>query len=414
MSHKFFRGFPNLFLLVLVLTACASLTSVSPTQLSSSDQVATVVAATLQALPTNTPVAVTSEAPAELLPHALYYLDGQVRRIERDAKTNAELTFEPSGVVGYDVSLVDGTLAFIADNQLLLVNADGSNRRVLVQGDPTKAEHDPRFFKEPLSNPVFSPDGLTIAYAHKGLNLNDVTTGVSKLVLEDQRSEMGFPIEIYSPVSYSPDGTKLLLALGGWESSPKHAVYVPETNTFVRYAEVQGYFCCSDLGGPPVWSPDSSSFYGVASLGELTGFRFGELWNVDAENGAVTRTLPSSFEGAETLHLPIAPYFVPDGQLYFFFGTYTMGSGYYHPPVLNLVRSAPDGVTDRTVLRDDNFVLINGALWAPDASFVIASTQPAPLWDQNQEGGVLELYYTDGQKSAVWLAPFGKQMKWGP
>jgi hypothetical protein len=34
--------------------------------------------------------------------------------------------------------------------------------------------------------------------------------------------------------------------------------------------------------------------------------------------------------------------------------------------------------------------------------------------DWDLDGGVLELYYTDGQKSKVWLAPFGQQMKWGP
>lgn len=49
----------NLFLLMLVaalaLSACASPTEVSPTQPSSSDQAATVVPATKQALPTNTP-----------------------------------------------------------------------------------------------------------------------------------------------------------------------------------------------------------------------------------------------------------------------------------------------------------------------------------------------------------------------
>lgn len=49
----------TLFSLVMVtllaLTACASPTGVSPTQLSASDHVATVVAATLQAIPSNTP-----------------------------------------------------------------------------------------------------------------------------------------------------------------------------------------------------------------------------------------------------------------------------------------------------------------------------------------------------------------------
>jgi hypothetical protein len=51
-------------------------------------------------------------------------------------------------------------------------------------------------------------------------------------------------------------------------------------------------------------------------------------------------------------------------------------------------------------------------LWAPDASFVIVAT--APDRNGNREGGVLELYPTNGQRSKLWLAPFGKQMKWGP
>jgi hypothetical protein len=69
-------------------------------------------------------------------------------------------------------------------------------------------------------------------------------------------------------------------------------------------------------------------------------------------------------------------------------------------------------LTDRTVLRDENFVMIEEALWAPDASFVIVATALGRNWDL--DGGVLELYYTDGQKDKVWLAPFGQQMNWGP
>ena len=98
--------------------------------------------------------------------------------------------------------------------------------------------------------------------------------------------------------------------------------------------------------------------------------------------------------------------------MYFFFGTYDVDSGFFDAPVLELVRSAPDGVTNRTVLRDENFVLMNEALWAPDASFVIVAMCSCTDWDQ--DGGVLELYSTDGQKEIVWLAPYGEQMKWGP
>jgi hypothetical protein len=98
--------------------------------------------------------------------------------------------------------------------------------------------------------------------------------------------------------------------------------------------------------------------------------------------------------------------------LYFFLGTYALDSGFFDAPVLSMVRSAADGVTDRTVLRNENFVLMEEVLWAPDASFAIVATALGRDWDLN--GGVLELYYTDGENDPRWLAPFGKLLKWGP
>ena len=81
------------------------------------------------------------EAPADaLLPHTFYFLGTdtadltQVFRIERDGETQKQLTFEPDSVKDYDVSLADGSVAYVANNQLLLVNADGSDRRLLVDG----------------------------------------------------------------------------------------------------------------------------------------------------------------------------------------------------------------------------------------------------------------------------------------
>ena|SRR5688572_13039090 len=405
------------FLLAFVISGCASPTDVTETQPSSSEQVGTVVAMTLQALmPTVAETATTvPEATTSLLPHSLYYLGrdsqsiSQIYRMQRDGKTVTQLTFEPLNVTDYDVSIMDGSLAYVASNQLLLANADGSNRRVLVDGGTGP---DLRGFY----GPVFSPDGGTLAYADKGVNLYSVSTGVSKLVIENQYGDplpsgALFPLEIYTPERYSPDGTKLLLALGHWEVAPSHAVYYPDTNTLVRYEEVQDYIYCCSFHGGPVWSPDSSSFYGVASVHD-TAYQFGELWRVDAANGALTRTFNSPLAGSETVSLPVEPYPAPDGQLYFFFGAYDVNSGFFDAPVLELVRSASDGVTDRTVLRDENFVLMDEALWAPDASFVIVAIDTARSWDL--DGGVLELYYTDGQKEAVWLAPHGQQMKWGP
>jgi hypothetical protein len=397
---------------VLVITVVACTSPARITQ-PSADQMETVVAATFQALAPEAAASSTSvpTAVSSLLSHTLYFLGNdsqgisQIYRMERDGTTKTQLTLEPVQVWDYDVSRADGSLAFETNSQLILVNADGSNRRIVAE---TTSNPEGRGF----FHPVFSPDGQTLAYARGGLNLYSVPAAVSTLVIVDQMNDIGdghvLPVETYMPERYSSDGTKLLLALGHWEVAPSHAVYDPATNALVRPEEVTDYIYCCSFHGGPVWSPDGSSFYGAASVHD-TAYRAGELWKVNAENGTITRMFTMS-EGM--FYLPYEPYLAPDGQLYFFFGTYSVNSGFFDAPVLEMVRSAPDGVTDRTVLRDENFVMIEEALWAPDASFVIVATAVGRAW--NQDGGVLELYYTDGQKDRVWLAPFGQQMKWGP
>jgi WD40 repeat protein len=413
--NKRFQSIYVFIMLAVAIAACTSPTAVSETQLSIPDEVATVVAMTLPAptpvvvdTPTNVP-----EASTSLLPRSLYFLGkdnewiSQIYRMERDGKTKAQLTFEPVNVTDYDVSMADGSLAYVASNQLLLANADGSNRHVLIDSGSSPDLHG--FYA-----PVFSPDGGTLAYAQNGLNLYSVSTGVSNLVIEDQLTEptpdgARLPIELYWPVRYSPDGTKLLLALGHWEVAPSHAVYYPDRNELVRHAEVTEYLYCCSFHGGPTWSPDSSSFYGVASAHDYA-FLQGALWRVDAATGEIT-TVVSSREESGMLSLPKEPYLAPDGQLYFFFGRYSETSGYFDAPILQLVSTLPKGGTDIAVLRDENFRLMEEALWAPDASFVIVATLPERRWDQG--GGILELYPTDGQKEVVWLAPYGEQMKWG-
>lgn len=402
------------FLFAIVGVACVSPLPSDGTVPPSSNDVATAAAMTLQAL---APQTVTEGTPfpgssGNLFAQSLYFIGhdnqaiSQVFRLDRDGSTKTQLTSEPANVWDYDVSAADGSLAYEVNGQLVLVNADGSNRRVLVGG---VANPEGRAFY----HPVFSPDGKTLAYAQGGLNLYDLAAGASNLVIPDQVQDNGsgqsIPVETYAPERYSPDGAKLLVALGHWEMVPSHAVYVPATNTLVRSVEVNAnIYCCSFHGGPS-WSPDSASFYGVASVHD-TAYKSGELWRVDAVSGVVTRMLMNA--GDDTISLPEKPYLAPNGQLYFFFGTYKSDSGYFDAPVLQLVRASPDGVTNRTALRSENFRMMNEALWASDASFVIVAMAADRFG--NQDGGVLELYPTAGQKSPVWLASFGRQMKWGP
>ena len=77
---------------------------------------------------------------------------------------------------------------------------------------------------------------------------------------------------------------------------------------------------------------------------------------------------------------------------------------------MQLVRSAPDGVTGRTVVREEKFDMMNEALWAPDASFVIVAKAPS---QDVYQGGVPSIVYLDGRPD-VALADFAQQMEWGP
>lgn len=345
--------------------------------------------------------------PASLLPHTFYYLaEGQVFRLERDGQTVTQLTAEPVNVTDYDVSPVDGSIAYVASNQLLLVNADGSNRRVLVDGGSSP---DLRGFY----NPVFSPDGKTLAYSRNGLILHDVATGASNLVLEDHPLGGSLPPETYVPDKFAPDGTKLLLKIGHPPDSPwTGAIYFPATKTLMQFGgEDESLTCCTHYGGA-AWSADSSSFYAVARVPDAS-LAGGELWKVDANAGAVTRLTPGAAgEGESRLfYFPYKPYLAPDGQLYFFSAKFPESAGYFRRAPLILIRTLPnDIITNWTVLRGDTFELMNEALWAPDASFVVVAFAPnADVY----EGGRAELVYLDGRPNTV-LAGFAQNMKWGP
>ena len=427
---KYFRSFIAFLTLGIVILACTlpipSIPPASPTQNNgtatppfSPGQVGTVVAMTLTALVPGGGNATTPEigntttpvpgGSAGLLPHTFYYLGTdsagltQVFRLERDGTTRRQITSESVNVNDYDVSLVDGSVAYVANNQLLLINADGSNRHMLVDAGPMDPNNP---FISSLSNPVFSPDGQTLAYGYKGLQLYTFSTGQSELVIENEIDDSGgglfVPRELYSPERYSPDGTKLLITLSYYEGSSS-AVYYPATKALVRLEGGEGaLICCDDVE----WSADSSSFYAASAS---SGMFSSGLWKVDASTGEVTTLIPGG-TGGDNYNAAKEAYLAPDSQLYFFFGMVTSPEGTFSRSPLQLVRSAPDGVTGRTVLNGGDFQLLNEALWAPDASLVVVAFAPT---QEVFQGGQAEVIYLDGRPNVV-LTPFAQQMKWGP
>jgi Tol biopolymer transport system component len=420
---KHFRPFIAFLILGIVTLACdlpipvpvpppSSGTATPPF---SPEQVGTAVALTLTAAvpggadPTATVPGFATPGGSTLLPRTFYYLGGdsagliQVFRIEPDGVTQRQITSEPVSVNDYDISRIDGSVAYVANNQLLLINADGSNRRVLVDGGAVDPNNP---FISTISSPVFSPDGQTLAYGFKGLQMYSFSTGESDLIIENQIDDVGgglfVPRELYSPERYSPDGTNLLITLGYYEGASS-AVYSPATNALVRLEGGEGALICCD---ETEWSADSSSVY---AANPTMGMFSSGLWRVDAATGEVT-TLIQGDAGGGNYNVADEAYLAPDGQLYFLFATVPAPEGIILRPPLQLVRSAPDGVTGRTVLSSEDLQWLNEALWAPDASFIVVVIAPS---QEIYQGGQAKIVYLDGRPSVV-LTPSAQQMKWGP
>jgi Tol biopolymer transport system component len=406
--QKHFRPLLAFFIFTLALMACA-LPSVSvETPEPSSEDVSTAVALTFQAM---TPVSSGGATPAPveygLLPHRLYFLANdnaglvQVFRLERDGKTRVQVSSEPGNVGNYGVNPIDGSVAYVVNNQIILVNADGSNRRLLVEGG---AVDENNAFVNQISNLVFSPDGQTLAYGHHGLNFYSLASGATSRAIEDQVKDMGngmiFPTELYRPEKYSPDGSKLMVTLAYYEGADT-AFYDLQTRALTRLEDAPGALICCDM---TLWSADGAW---VHSANAAAGMFNPGLWQVNPVNGDVTTLLESNYD-TNSFNLAKYPYLAPDNQLYFFF--LASSTGEYSRTPLQLVRSAPDGVTGRTVIREEKFDMMNEALWAPDASFVIVAKAPS---QDVYQGGVPSIVYVDGRPD-VQLADFAQHMEWGP
>ncbi|MBI2332867.1 MAG: hypothetical protein HYU84_12035, partial [Chloroflexi bacterium] len=254
--------------------------------------------------------------------------------------------------------------------------------------------------------PVFSPNGQTIAFGYKGLNFYSIVSGQSNRVLDDIIRDAGggllVPEELYWPEMYSADGSKLIITLGYYEGAST-GIYYPNGGALARLNnEQRGIICCGDYS----LSGDGSSLF---SASPTFGMFAAGLWHVDTNSGDVTTLLLGDFD-SNPAEVADNPFIAPDGQLYYFYASVPNNGDMVNRPPLQLVRSAADGVTGRTVLRPETFAFMNEALWAPDGSFVIIANGSEQIYF----GGKAELYYTDEQKAMISLLPYVQSMKWGP
>lgn len=386
------------FFLILLAAGCNyPSTPPAPTV----DLVGTAVSATLAAdgIPTQQPPT------AGLLPQPVYYLSEasgspQVWRLEADGTTQNQITDEAEPIDGFDVSRVDGSVAYVTDNQLYLVNADGSNKRLLVDNAAANPEADAYLYRQRISDPRFSPDGRYLAYAFDGVWILDLTTlQAAQLVMnrtEENDEGAIFAEALYSPLAWAPDSAQLLVNVKGFESSTLAVLNPGAEPSITEFEEPGGIICCQ-----AAWAPDSGS---VLVGSPYIGLIEPGLWRY-ADSGEMTELIGVGEGGLfQFVGWPLQ---LADGSLRYFYTSSTEIPAADLP--LYMMRSDADGAANRAELRPDSFSNIVEVLWAEDGALALIVQMNSP----GTTSGSLLLVSADGSPLQI-LLPEAQQLHWGP
>jgi WD40 repeat protein len=339
------------------------------------------------------------------LPHTLYYLAQdeagvyQVWHLERDGITQVQVTFELTKVKEYTVSPIDGRAAYIVENQVYIINPDGSGRTLLIDGGALESDLD--HYINMVSGLSWSPDGNLLAFGQNGINLYSFTDDTSNHVLTSEFEELEgggvYPQRMYFPESWSPDGKKLLVNVSYLEGGTLGTLDLSTGNAVLFSA---GIVCCH-----AAWSVDSSSvFVGSPWLGMVSS----GLWRYDISTGAETALLPTTDEDG-TLNFAGWPLQLPTGELMYFFNNTPEIPAEDLP--LTLVRTASDGISGRVQVRPEKWVFYE-VLWAADGS-LFAAVVPYVAEPAYPQTGTIVLYDTAGGPP-VPLVNDGYELNWGP
>jgi dipeptidyl aminopeptidase/acylaminoacyl peptidase len=431
-----FRKWSLVIPLATALVACGPITAPTPTVQPTTAPTTVVVEPTsgratavppttepTVAAPTVAPTTAPTSAPAPVgvLPAPLYLLEnGQIARLEVDGQTRTPITDEEPvaaemlAIIEFAASPVDSSLAYVLQgidggNTLIVTDAEGQNRRVLLQNVP-------------LSAPRWSPDGSALAVQmfppfasgspwQAGVYVVSVFSGEARLIIANDPvpadgASMAWG---YAPEAWSPDGSKLLVnrfslvaetceaAVVAIDSGTLTTFQAPEDET--PPLRVQ---CTSGA-----WDADSSGYYTVLRAPGLSPPVPG-LYRADATTGMVNWVIPET-DAQSRFHIVQSQSVGVDGKLYVLMAvTDTIPDITVNPnlvpPRVKPYRVEDDGTY--TALSDEDYILYGTPLWASNSSGVLI---PAQI-----ENGNLAYTYVpfQGEPTALPLSPV-ISMAWG-
>jgi WD40 repeat protein len=359
--------------------------------------------------PTEEPGATEMVSVESLLPSSLYYLsdlpDGvfQVWRLDENGALPQQVTDEAEGVTGFDVNRGDGRVVYISQNRLYLIDADGSKRRMLVDGGAVDELSDAYHYTQKLAGVAWSDNGRVLAYGLNGIHLYFLNEQsdfhVVQNVVEEGETGTLFPVGLYTPISWSPDSNALLVGIGFFEGGTL-GVYNLGRNELVRLGG-EGIVCCQ-----PAWTPDSSS---VLVASPMFGIAPSGLWRYDAQTGEETELIHHTSPD-ETLNFVNWPLQLPDGSLRFFFNN--MAAFPTDEALLLMVTSGPDGIDGQELIRPEYWENYE-VLWAEDGSLAVAvqpATGVAATWPRTGPIVVIPA----SSDPPVPLPANGYNLRWGP
>jgi dipeptidyl aminopeptidase/acylaminoacyl peptidase len=355
----------------------------------------------------STPVPQAAEPDNNVLPHSLYYLsdagDGtyQIWRLAQDGVTQHQITNEPNSVTEFTVSPVDGRVAYAANNDLVLIDAEGSGRLILVDGGAVDETTNSYHYQTKISGLAWAPDGTRLAYGQNGIHLYDfssqTTQRINTNIVETFEDGVLSPVELYFPHSWSPSSSHLLVNVSYLESGSLSVLDITAGNLTPFQG---GIVCCNTA-----WANDGQSVFVASSQ---LGLVSSGLWQYDLHDGGKTTLIHEQSEN-QTYNYVAHPYQSPNGDLLFLFGSTAVLPENVVP--LNIIRAIGGDLDNRVSLRPENFNIFE-TLWAPSGESLVAVQHPLgePSWPL---AGPVILINSSGAP-VVPLAPNGYQIQWGP